>query len=250
MLCLSHTLENVVKPKPLEDTSKKQQVQEMFDDISAKYDFLNHLLSFGIDKGWRKKLRKRLESLPHGYVLDLATGTGDLAIELTKIPDIKILGGDLSPGMLSVAETKIAKLNLKEIIALQKVDSENMPFSDGEFDSVTISYGVRNFQDLKKGLKEMNRVTKKGGYALILEFSTPSNKFIEGVFSLYFRRILPFIGRMFSKNMRAYNYLPESVSVFPFGTEFAQICKECGYSEVEIIPLTFGVTTLYICKNA
>lgn len=221
----------------------------MFDDISGKYDFLNHLLSLGIDRGWRKKLRKKLEALPHGYVLDLATGTGDMAIELSKIPGIKILGADLSPGMLSIAEKKVEKLQLSNVIRLQETDSEKMPFESEMFDAVTISYGVRNFQDLKQGLREMNRVTKKGGHALILEFSTPKNKIIGSLFSLYFKRILPFIGRLFSKNMRAYTYLPESVSAFPYGNDFAEICKSCGYDSTEILPLTFGVTTLYICKK-
>lgn len=221
----------------------------MFDDISGKYDFLNHLLSLGIDRGWRKKLRKKLESLPHGNVLDLATGTGDMAIELAKIPGIKLTGADLSPGMLSVADKKVKKLGLQETISLKQVDSENMPFSTGEFDAITISYGVRNFQDLKKGLAEMSRVLKPGGYALILEFSNPENKIIGALYSFYFKKILPMIGRIFSKNMRAYTYLPESVSVFPYGKAFAAICSECGYASTEVIPLTFGVTTLYVCKK-
>lgn len=221
----------------------------MFDDISGKYDFLNHLLSLGIDKGWRKKLRKKLETLPHGNVLDLATGTGDMAIELAKIPGIKLTGADLSPGMLSVAEKKVEKLELQKIISLRQVDSENMPFASGEFDAITISYGVRNFQDLKKGLTEMSRVLKPGGYALILEFSSPENKIIGALYSFYFKKILPMIGRIFSKNMRAYTYLPESVSVFPYGKAFAAICSECGYAACEVIPLTFGVTTLYVCKK-
>lgn len=222
----------------------------MFDDISPKYDFLNHLLSFGIDKSWRKRLRKELEKRPHNLVLDLATGTGDLAIELSKISDCQIIGGDISAGMLAVGKQKIASKGLANRISMELVDSEKMPFPDAHFDSVTISYGIRNFGDLEKGLTEMCRVTKSGGSALILEFSTPRNKIFAGLFSFYFKYILPVIGRIFSKHIRAYTYLPESVASFPDGEKMVSILKNCGYAQVSYHPLTFGITTLYLCQKS
>lgn len=221
----------------------------MFDSISHRYDFLNHLLSLGIDRGWRKKVRKALAERNPKSILDVATGTGDLAIELAKIEGASITGVDISRGMLDMGDRKLLKLRLTGKIKLQQADSENLPFEDNEFDAVSVAFGVRNFENLPKGLKEMQRVLKPGGQMAVLEFSKPKNKLVGMIYWFYFRNVLPFVGRMFSKSSSAYNYLPESVSKFPEGEAFAAIARECGFGKVTIRPLTFGISTLYICEK-
>jgi demethylmenaquinone methyltransferase/2-methoxy-6-polyprenyl-1,4-benzoquinol methylase len=242
-------LSTLVKPNPASGLSKKQQVEEMFDNISHKYDFLNHLLSFGIDKGWRRKLRKTLEVFQPKTLLDVATGTGDLAIELAKIPGLQITGVDISQGMLNMGKPKLAKLGLENRIHLQHADSENLPFEDNTFDAISVGFGVRNFEDLKKGLGEMRRVLKDGGHLAVLEFSKPRNRLVGAVYWFYFINVLPFVGKLFSKSSTAYTYLPESVSHFPEGEAFTKIVKECGYKTAEIRRLTFGISTLYLCEK-
>jgi demethylmenaquinone methyltransferase/2-methoxy-6-polyprenyl-1,4-benzoquinol methylase len=236
-----------VKPNPSSEASKKQQVEEMFDNISARYDFLNHFLSLGIDYSWRKKVRKIIEKINAKKILDVATGTADLAIELTKIKDTQIVGVDISRGMLDIGDVKLIKLNLTNRIVLQQADSENLPFENEAFDAVTVSFGVRNFETLDKGLADMCRVLKQNGSLVVLEFSKPTNPIFSRLYWFYFKFILPPLGRLFSKDATAYTYLPQSVAAFPEGEEFCLRAKAAGFSNVTYKPLTFGICTLYHC---
>lgn len=237
----------IVKPNPQSDSSKKQQVEEMFDNISGNYDFLNHFLSLGIDYSWRKKVRKVIQKTGAKYLLDVATGTADLAIELSKIPQLKMIGVDISRGMLDKGDIKLEKLKLTHRIQLQQADSENLPFQNEEFDAITVSFGVRNFENLQKGMTEMGRVLKKGGCLVVLEFSKPTNPIFGALYWFYFKYILPPLGRLVSKDATAYTYLPQSVAAFPEGQEFVKVAKASGFDEVKFRGLTFGVCTLYEC---
>ncbi len=234
-----------VKPYQEEEGSKKQQVAQMFDNISARYDFLNHLLSLSIDKGWRKKVVKLVKAEKPQQVLDVATGTADLAIALEKSHPQHITGIDISNGMLEVGRKKVAKKNLTELITLEQADSENLPFDDNHFDAITVAFGVRNFEDLEKGLQEMQRVLKPGGKLLVLEFSQPQKFPFKQVYNFYFKNILPGLGKLISKDSSAYTYLPESVGAFPFGEKFTSIMEKCGYTQTRFTPVTFGVATIY-----
>ena len=246
-LYLRNILSSPIKPKPQIDTSKKQQVEEMFDNISARYDFLNHFLSLGIDKAWRKIVRKRVAETGAKYILDVATGTADLAIELSKIPESKIIGIDISRGMLDRGDIKIDQLKLNERITLQQADSEDLPFEDNTFDAITVSFGVRNFENLENGMKEMLRVLKPGGILAVLEFSKPRNPLFSAIYWFYFKYILPTVGRLVSKDATAYTYLPQSVAAFPEGEKFKELAKFYGFSDVKFKGLTFGISTLYRC---
>jgi demethylmenaquinone methyltransferase/2-methoxy-6-polyprenyl-1,4-benzoquinol methylase len=219
----------------------------MFDSIAPKYDFLNRFLSLGIDKGWRTKAMKALKPYQPKLILDVATGTGDLALEAVKVlnPD-EIIGLDLSEQMLQVGRVKINDAGLGSKISMVKGDSENLPFDSNKFDAITVAFGVRNFQNLEAGLKEMHRVLKTGGRVAILEFSKPSGFPFKQVFQFYFKNILPVWGNMLSKSSNAYTYLPESVKHFPEGQEFASILLACGYKDISVQPLTFGTCTLYL----
>lgn len=245
----SATLSTAVKPNPQSDSSKKQQVEEMFDNISGNYDFLNHFLSLGIDYSWRKKVRRTIAKTGAKNVLDVATGTADLAIELIKIPGLKVTGVDISRGMLDKGDIKIAQKNLTDRIVLKQADSENLPFQDGEFDAATVSFGVRNFENLQKGMAEMCRVLKPGGSLAVLEFSKPTNPIFSGLYWFYFKYILPPLGKLISKDATAYTYLPQSVAAFPEGQEFVKVAKSAGFSQVSFKSLTFGVCTLYHCQK-
>jgi demethylmenaquinone methyltransferase/2-methoxy-6-polyprenyl-1,4-benzoquinol methylase len=218
----------------------------MFNAISPQYDFLNHLLSGGIDIIWRKKAIKLLQNKGIKTILDIATGTGDFAIEALKINPEKIVGVDISEGMLSFGNEKIKKMGLEKTIQLQKGDSEKLPFSDNSFDAVIVSFGVRNFENLQKGLSDMFRVTKPGGYCLVLEFSNPRKFPMKQLYTFYSKYCLPFLGKMISKDPSAYTYLPESVKAFPDGPEFIHIFKSVGYSETNWIPMTGGICSIYI----
>lgn len=234
-----------VKPYSGKEGSKKEQVAQMFDNISARYDFLNHLLSMGIDKGWRKKVVRMVRFEKPSNILDIATGTGDLAIALSDIEGADITGVDISAGMLSVGEEKIGKRGLKDRIRLQLGDSENLPFSDNSFDAITVAFGVRNFENLEKGLSEMHRVIRPGGRVVVLEFSQPTGFPFKQVYRFYFKYILPSIGRLVSKDQSAYTYLPESVDAFPYGKAFTDLLARLGYSDISARQVTFGVATIY-----
>lgn len=225
--------------------SKKAQVADMFNDIAGHYDFLNHFLSMGIDKGWRKKAIAEIAKVRPQNILDVATGTGDLAIAASKLQPKHITGVDIADQMLEVGRKKIAGQNLSNIITLQTGDSEAMPFETGSFDAVTCAYGVRNFENLEAGLKEMSRVMRPGGKLAILEFSHPKKFPVKQLYKFYFRFILPTLGKIVSKHSRAYTYLPESVMAFPEGKVFCATLERCGFKEAKARPLTFGITTLY-----
>lgn len=234
-----------IMPDAGSNLNKKEQVAEMFNNISSKYDFLNHFLSLGIDKGWRKKAIAEAGELNPKKILDVATGTADLAIAASKLAPNHIRGIDIADQMLAVGREKIKNQNLSSIITLQTGDSEQMPFETGEYDVVTCAYGVRNFEHLEAGLKEMNRVLRTGGKVVILEFSKPTKFPIKQLYQFYFKYILPLMGRMVSKHSRAYTYLPESVMAFPEGKDFCKILEKCGFSKAKARPLTMGITTLY-----
>lgn len=234
-----------VLPDAGSNLNKKEQVADMFNNIAGKYDFLNHFLSLGIDRGWRKKAIKEVAAANPKKILDVATGTGDLAIAASKLQPESIIGIDIADAMLDVGRKKIKSLSLEHVIGLCHGDSEAMPFEDGAFDVVMCAYGVRNFEHLQKGLKEMNRVTRIGGKVVILEFSHPVVFPVKQLYRLYFRFILPAIGKIVSKHSKAYTYLPESVNAFPEGKIFCGMLEQCGFSEAKARPLTFGITTLY-----
>lgn len=239
-----------VLPLPNSDLSKKEQVAGMFDRIAGKYDFLNHLFSLGIDKGWRKKAIKSLQSIAPKRILDVATGTGDLAVACMTLTPEQIVGVDISEGMLEVGRKKIAEKRLDNSIKLQFGDSEALPFSDNTFDAVTCAYGVRNFEHLEKGLSQMSRVLRSGGKVAILEFSKPKTFPFKQLYQFYFRYILPTIGKQVSKDATAYTYLPESVAAFPEGGDFCNILTKCGFKNAKAQSLTMGITTLYTAEKA
>ena len=217
----------------------------MFNNIAGRYDFLNHFLSMGIDKGWRKKAIAEVAMVKPLAILDVATGTGDMAIAAAKLLPHKIIGIDIADQMLAVGRNKIIDQQLNQLITLQTGDSEHLPFAQGEFDVIMCAYGVRNFEHLEAGLKEMIRVLRPGGKVVILEFSHPTRFPVKQFYKFYFRFILPTLGKLVSKHSRAYTYLPESVMAFPEGKRFCDILVNCGFKETKARPLTFGITTLY-----
>lgn len=235
-----------VVPYKEKETGKKQQVAEMFNNISKNYDFLNHFLSLGIDILWRKKAIKYLKNDRPKHILDIATGTGDFAIEALALKPEKITGVDISEGMLEVGKAKMKKKGLDNIIELQLGDSEKLLFEDNTFDAVIVSFGVRNFENLEKGLTDMNRVLKEGGKAVILEFSKPTKFPFKQIYNFYFKAILPKIGKLISKDNAAYTYLPESVDAFPYGNDFLKVLERAGFKNNKCKPLTFGVSSIYI----
>jgi len=227
------------------DKSKKDEVAQMFNNISARYDFLNHFLSLGIDHIWRRKAVNKLREIQPKRILDLATGTGDFAIALLKLNPTQIIGMDISSGMLDVGKNKMKAKNVSHIIDMQLGDSENMPFEDGYFDAVTVGFGVRNYENLEKGLTEMLRVTRSGGKIVILEFSKPKRFPIKQAFGFYSRFIIPFFGKRISKDEKAYAYLPESVAAFPEGKAFTDILSKLGYKQVDATLVSGGIATIY-----
>ncbi len=226
------------------DSSKKQQVEDMFDNIAEKYDFLNRTLSMNIDVSWRKKLVKWLSADQPKTILDVATGTGDLAIALQRGTGADIVGLDLSQQMLNVGIDKVKRLQLDGKIKMMKGDAENLPFEDNNFDAVTVAFGARNFENLEKGLNELKRVVKSGGSVYILEFSKVEG-FMRPFYMFYFKNILPRIGKMVSKDSRAYTYLPDSVQAFPYGEGMRKILLNCGFTTVVYKKLTLGIATIY-----
>jgi len=236
-----------ITPYNDQQAGKKQQVATMFNNISGTYDFLNHFLSFGIDIIWRKKAIKALKSLQPKQLLDVATGTGDFAFEAIRILNPqRVTGVDISEGMLAVAREKIAKRGLQDQFDVVLGDSEGLPFDDASFDAVTVAFGVRNFENLEQGLRDIHRVLKPGGKAVILEFSNPKAFPVKQLYHLYSRTLMPFFGRLFSKDKSAYTYLPESVVQFPDGKRFTSILRQVGFSETVDRPQTFGICTIYI----
>jgi demethylmenaquinone methyltransferase / 2-methoxy-6-polyprenyl-1,4-benzoquinol methylase len=237
--------QKVVKPYD-SGQSKKEEVAQMFNNISANYDFLNHFLSLGIDHLWRKRAVKQLQKQQPKVLLDLATGTGDFAIACLKLKPEKIIGMDISSGMLEVGKQKMKKRAFDNIIEMQLGDSENMPFADYTFDAITVGFGVRNYENLEKGLGEMLRVLKPGGQAVILEFSKPKAFPIKQLFGFYSKVLIPLFGKYISKDERAYTYLPESVAAFPEGEAFVAVLKKVGYQTYEPIRLSGGIASIYI----
>jgi demethylmenaquinone methyltransferase/2-methoxy-6-polyprenyl-1,4-benzoquinol methylase len=234
-----------VKPFQEINTTKKQQVEEMFDSISGRYDFLNRFLSLGIDITWRKKAIKELVALNPKNILDVATGTADFAIEAKSLNPDKIIGIDLSEGMLSKGRIKIQEKNLGHLIQLVKGDSEELPFEDNIFDASTVAFGVRNFEHLQIGLNQIYRVLKPGGKIVVLEFSKPKTFPVKQVYQFYFKYILPMWGKIIAKHETAYEYLPASVQAFPEGTEFLSYLTNSGFTQVKHQPLTFGICSIY-----
>jgi demethylmenaquinone methyltransferase/2-methoxy-6-polyprenyl-1,4-benzoquinol methylase len=234
-----------VVPDKASNLSKKAQVAEMFNNIAGRYDFLNHFLSLGIDKGWRKKAIAEIVKIKPNAVLDVATGTGDMAIATVAAHPCKITGVDIAEQMMEIGRMKVADKNLQQSITFQLADSEQLPFPDNSFDAVMCAYGVRNFENLEAGLTEMHRVLRPGGKVVILEFSHPSAFPIKQLYTFYCRYIMPTIGKWVSKSDRAYSYLNKSVEAFPYGKHFLEILGKCGFKETKARPLTFGVTTIY-----
>lgn len=234
-----------VIPYKEKNASKKAQVAQMFDSISHRYDFLNHFLSLGIDKLWRKKAVSILRPFKPAQILDVATGTGDFAIQAMSLSPVQVTGIDISEGMLEIGRKKIEARGLSQQVELKQGDSENIPFEGNKFDAVTVAFGVRNFENLEKGLSEIYRVLKPQGHLVVLEFSKPKVFPFKQLYNFYFKTILPFIGRWVSKDKAAYTYLPESVEAFPDGNDFASILQNVGFKEITCKPLTFGVSTIY-----
>jgi len=217
----------------------------MFDDISGRYDFLNHFLSMGIDVLWRKKLVSMLRERGPKNILDVATGTGDLAIALAGINPAKVVGIDLSEKMIDIAREKIRSKGLDQMISLKVGDARELPFPDSSFDAVTVAFGVRNFEDLRAGLSEMNRILKPGGCMMVLEFSHPTSAPVKLLYRLYSRYAIPFFGRLISRHPGAYNYLPESVAAFPSGNDFLEILQSIGMNRCKTTTLSFGIASIY-----
>lgn len=218
----------------------------MFDNISRKYDFLNHSLSLGIDRSWRRKTINALKDIAPKRILDVATGTGDLAIDAMRLKPEEVVGVDISEGMLAIAKEKVSKKGLDKWIKLQIADCEDLQFPDNSFDALTCAFGVRNFENLKKGLEEMGRVVRPGGKVAIVELSRPDVFPIKQLYHLYFRHILPLLGKSVSKDKNAYSYLPESVAAFPEPSAFCQLLEESGFEAVKANRLTLGISTLYV----
>ncbi|TDQ07388.1 bifunctional demethylmenaquinone methyltransferase/2-methoxy-6-polyprenyl-1,4-benzoquinol methylase UbiE [Pedobacter metabolipauper] len=235
-----------ITPYGSETATKKEQVASMFNNISGTYDFLNHFMSLGIDIIWRKKAIRELKSIKPRIMLDVATGTGDFAFEAIKIlqPE-KIIGVDISEGMLDVARKKIQNRNMQDIFSVQLGDSEGLQFGNDHFDAITVAFGVRNYENLEKGLSDMFRVLKPGGKIVILEFSKPRQFPIKQGYNFYFKHITPLLGKLFSKDNSAYTYLPESVAAFPDGEVFTALMDKVGFKQTKDRRLTFGVCAIY-----
>lgn len=234
-----------VKPYGSSDKSKKEEVAEMFNNISGKYDFLNHFLSLGIDRLWRKKAIKMLRSIQPQKILDIATGTGDFALEALSLKPQEVIGVDISEGMLAKGREKMIRKKVDQIISMQLGDSENLPFEDNYFDALTVGFGVRNFENLEKGLAEMLRVVRPGGKLIILEFSKPKKFPVKQYYAFHSKYIIPFFGKRISKDEKAYAYLPESVAAFPEGKNFENILVSLGYKDVQSTLVSGGIATIY-----
>ncbi|MDG1698048.1 MAG: bifunctional demethylmenaquinone methyltransferase/2-methoxy-6-polyprenyl-1,4-benzoquinol methylase UbiE [Polaribacter sp.] len=242
-------MSKIIKPYKDSELGKKEQVAKMFDTISKNYDGLNRIISLGIDIKWRKKVVKIVGKNNPKQILDIATGTGDLALMMSKLAPERIVGLDISEGMLEVGKEKIAKASLSDKIEMIVGDSEEMPFTDNTFDAITVSFGVRNFANLDKGIKEIARVLKPTGVLVILETSNPTKFPFKQGYKLYTNLFLPIIGKLFSKDKVAYSYLSESANSFPFGQAFNNILEKNGFKHTEHKPVTFGVATIYTARK-
>lgn len=239
-----------IKPYSKSNQTKKEQVTKMFDTISKEYDSINRIMTFGIDIKWRKKVIALIAKNNPKKILDIASGTGDLAIMAAqKIDANEIIGIDISKGMLEIGEKKITKLDLSKRIKMQLADSENLPFEANYFDAITVAFGVRNFENLDTGIKEINRVLKPGGIFVVLETSVPTYPIIKQLYLLHSNFLLPLFGKLFSKDPKAYTYLSESAKNFPYGTTFNNILQKNGFKEVQNKPQTLGVASIYIGKK-
>lgn len=239
-----------IKPYADSDKSKKEQVTEMFDTISKEYDGLNRIITFGIDIKWRKRVIAIIAKNKPEKVLDIASGTGDLAIMTAQRTDAKeIIGADISEGMLAIGKEKIAKAGLSNRVKMQVADSEDLPYDSDYFDAVTVAFGVRNFENLNKGIKEIHRVLKPNGIFVVLETSIPSTPVIKQLYLFHSNVLLPFFGKLFSKDARAYSYLSESAKNFPYGKNFNNILKKNGFIDVYNKPQAFGAANIYVGKK-
>lgn len=225
---------------------EQEYVRNLFDTIAPRYDLLNHVLSSGVDVLWRKKAIRMLRQVQPAHILDVATGTADLAIEAARLQPESILGVDIAPTMLRIGREKIERKGLRGRITLREGSAENLPAEDQSMDAVTVAFGVRNFSNLQKGLTEMRRVLKPGGVALILEFSRPRHTPFKQLYQIYFQHILPVVGGWISRNKEAYRYLPSTVAQFPDGEAFCSIVRSAGFANVRMVPLTFGIATIYL----
>lgn len=245
---MTKSSENPAKPyQP--DGSKKEQVAQMFNNIAGKYDFLNHFFSLGIDVLWRRKAIRLLRSSQPKTILDIATGTGDFAFEALRLNPEKVTGIDISAGMIAVGKEKVIKREKQALIELKLGDSEELDFIDNQFDAITVGFGVRNFENLEKGLSEMVRVLKPGGKAAILEFSKPKMFPIRQLYFFYFKYIMPVIGKLVSKDASAYTYLPQSVMAFPEGQAFVDIALKCGFKHCKPHAVSGGIATIYLAEK-
>ncbi len=242
-------MSKIIKPYKDSELGKKEQVAQMFDTISKNYDGLNRIISLGIDIKWRKEVVEIVGKNNPKQILDIATGTGDLALMMSKLAPERIVGLDISEGMLEVGKQKIAKARLSDKIEMIVGDSEEMPFSDHTFDAITVSFGVRNFANLDKGIKEIARVLKPTGVLVILETSNPTKFPFKQGYKLYTNLFLPIVGKLFSKDKVAYSYLSESANSFPFGRAFNNILEKNGFKHTEHKPVTFGVATIYTARK-
>ena len=238
-----------VIPQRYKGASKRERVEAMFNSIAPRYDLLNRVLSGGIDRSWRKKAIDHLRDLQPKKILDIATGTADLALACVHLSPSEIIGLDISNNMLEIGREKIKQRNLQNLIRLDQGDSENLPYNDNYFDAITVAFGVRNFEHLEVGLSEMYRVLKPGGKVVVLEFSQPTSSPIKQIYSFYSKYILPLIGQLISKERSAYEYLPESVKVFPYGDQFLEVLTKVNFKDSKCFPQTFGIASIYTARK-
>lgn len=243
-------MKKIIKPNQNNPEAKKKQVTHMFDGISKSYDLLNRIITLGIDVIWRKRVVRLLKKEAPDTILDIATGTGDLVLALAKLNAKKIIGLDISPGMLEIGKKKVLAQDLTDRIKMQLGDSEALHYEDNSFAAVTVAFGVRNFENLDKGLLEIFRVLKPKGTLVILETAVPKNYFLKTFYMLYTQNIMPFIGKLFSKDRSAYKYLSDSAAAFPHGEVFNNILRKNGFIEVEDLPQTLGIASIYFAKKA
>ena len=243
-------MKKTIKPNQNNPEAKKKQVTHMFDGISKSYDLLNRIITLGVDIIWRKRVVKLIEKVDHESILDIATGTGDLVLALSKLETEKIIGLDISPGMLEIGKEKVLARKLGDRIDMQLGDSEALHFEDNSFAAVTVAFGVRNFENLDKGLSEIFRILKSNGTLVVLETAVPVNLILNRFYIFYTQNIMPFVGKLFSKDRSAYEYLSDSAAAFPHGEVFNNILRKNGFIEVEDLPQTLGIASIYFAKKA